>query len=327
MKKGKIISPFQGRQGQDLYETSAVLYYFLQVVMWFYIAGAIAYLVLIANVNIRHTYQVPPSLPGTLVSDRYGTFTWIFLMLSVIGNLFIAVLVPMLVLWRKDRGCTILWMVFLVIFTLLSVFTVVVLGGLWGSCNAQNQNGNICNDLEYCCAVEIYSNPANGCSNTGPCMLPNQPSSISQLRSNVDFRWLFAVSIVFMLFDITFFILLTILWFGGSDAIIKFPRMGDVVGQSKKFEPVESKMVYTQKIPTFSPPSGGSEATSVRARIVQTQPQENNNNNVEGKKVQELPTGITHTTELSGVEERKPHANAGKPGVVIDFSNNNKKAK
>ena len=305
--KSQIVSPFQGQQGQDLYENSAVLYYFLQVVMWLYIVGAIAYLVLIANVNIRHTYQLPNTMPGQLYSDRYSSMTWIFLMLSVIGNLSVAFLVPMLVLWRKDRGCSILWMVFFVIFTLFSGFTVTVLGAQYGSCNKQNQNGNICNDYDWCCAVEIYSNPANLCPNTGPCLLAGQPSSVAELSSNVDFRWLFAVSIVFMLFDLLFFILITTLWFGNSSKI-KFPtttQLEEVVDYQEDGEEEEEEMIPMKDI----------ENTGLRMRV--------GNSSTSGEQLQQ---GITHSVANKN-KARKPHKNAGKPGVVVNFASaGNKKA-
>ena len=316
--KSQIISPFQGQQGQDLYENNAVLYYFLQVVMWIYILGAIAYLVLIANVDIRHTYQLPNTMPGQLYSDRYSSMTWIFLMLSVIGNLSVAFLIPMLVLWRKDRGCSILWMVFFVIFTLFSVFTVTVLGAQYGSCNKQNQNGNICNDYYWCCAVEIYSNPSNLCPNTGPCLLPNQPSSVAELSSNVDFKWLFAVSIIFMLFDLIFFILITTLWFGSSSKINfqTTTQLEEVVEDYKKEEEEEEEEGEKEMISATD-----IENTGLRMRVGNSKNNNNNNNN--NSVGEQLQKGITHSVKNNA---RKPHKNAGKPGVVVNFAKVNKRA-
>lgn len=201
---------------QDAYDRGGALYYFIQVLKWIYFLGSIAYLVLIMNVTILHTIQNPPSSPGTLISQRYNSFVWVFLMLSVISHIGMALVIFMFVLWRKDRGCTIFWTILMILFLIISVFVVAMLGSLSGNCNGQNQAGNICNDLRWCCAPEIYTNPANLCQPTGAC--PATPVTLHDLSSNVDFRWLFAVSIIFMLLNIVLLIVLIYLRYGGKGA-------------------------------------------------------------------------------------------------------------
>ena len=204
-------SPFKGKEGEDRYEESTALFVILQIIVWLYVAGSIAYLVLIMNTTIRHTYLTPATMPGTLVSDRWNTFLWVFLFLSVVAHVGMPFVLDQLTLWRKSGGCSIFWAIFLILFVMISAIVVAVLGVYAGTCNGQNQNGNICNDLQWCCAPEIYSNPANLCPNTGMC---TPPKTLTELSSNVDFRWLLAVSIVFLVFDVGLLVTVIVLGIG-----------------------------------------------------------------------------------------------------------------
>jgi len=185
----------------DYYQTSSPWYYILQVVMILYGIGAIAYLVILQNENVPNTYF--RTLPGgTHFSLKYVSFQWVVLMLSAI-KIIMYCIVNTMILYRSSRGCSVLWFIIIILIAFVDVITVVGLGQFYSRCNQVGQLDNPCNDDRWCCAPEIYTVPTHNCPNTVACAAA-PVASLSELTSNIDFRWLFWVNFVFMIADLFF---------------------------------------------------------------------------------------------------------------------------
>ena len=185
--------------------------------------GYIASLVLIQNVQIEHTYH-KANVHGVLYSDRYVTTYWLAVMFMAVRPL-IFVVVCSLLLYRnttccgnKGTGCTAFWVVLLVILVLMDLLSFAIMSAQFSKCNGRGQVANGCNSYKWCCAPEIYSDPGNLCSITTPC---TPPVTLAELTPNVDFVWLFSVSVAFAAFDVFFLMVPVALWLtggGGSSA-------------------------------------------------------------------------------------------------------------
>lgn len=180
----------------DYYSIVSPWYWVLQVCVTLYGMGAIAYLVLVQNAHVVDT--VFNTLPGgTYYTWRYITFVWYALMLSC-TKLLVYPLVNAAILFRSNRGCSIFWFTLLAALVLVDVVVMVGLGTQYGNCNLSGQPNNMCNDPRWCCALEIYSAPSNGCRNTFAC---TPPVPLSALTPNVDFLWLFWVNFSLLIVD------------------------------------------------------------------------------------------------------------------------------
>jgi hypothetical protein len=177
------------------------------VLLLIYGAGVVASLVLLQNATVIHTNTLG-NIYGPLYSDRFVTPWWWALFFAATRVLMFMSVCSML-LYRKTGGwCTIIWIVPVSLFILLDLGSLIILGTYLGSCNANvpgNWN-NPCNSYVYCCDVRIYSNPENHCRPTAPCP-PGQAQTLEQMQPNTDFIWLFALSIVAIVFDCYFFML------------------------------------------------------------------------------------------------------------------------
>lgn len=215
------------QKGKDLYEENTFIYYFLNITLWLYILGFIAYLVLIINVQVTYTYNKTPGSPGTLFSLRFDSLLWWGLMLGV-ARMFVPFAVMNMILYRRTYGCSVFWIIFLSVIVLLDIFSFVVLAAQYGSCNHDNQPNNLCNSLLYCCVPQIFMNSNNMCPNAAPCPatvdLPNPPSTLADLSPNSDFLWLFWTQFIFILFDLVWIMLIVGLWVARTDSWSKQMR-------------------------------------------------------------------------------------------------------
>jgi hypothetical protein len=186
---------------RDYYHTSSPWYYVLQISVLVYAAGLVANLVLVMNTSVIDT--IFRTLPGgTPYSLKWHTFQWFIFMIANM-KYFMPILMNQMILYRKSRGCSILWFVFLFIIVMFDLFVVLGLLRFYSACNGQGQPDNPCNSLIYCCAQDIYTISTNACPNSSPC--PDYPGlTRDQLGANVDFKWYLAVSIVFLAFDLIF---------------------------------------------------------------------------------------------------------------------------
>ena len=193
---------------KDYYDKRQPVYYVFQVMQVLYLLGFLAHLVLILNATVvhSHTYQ---NNNGPLYSERAVSMYWFALVFSVC-RMFLFITASSLLLYRKtqcccgkpgNKGCSVFWTGLLIVCVCIDVFVLAVLGSYFHQCNVPGNANNPCNDLRYCHVPDVYNVFASGCTYTTPW---NPPVTLDQLRSNVDFRWLFATSVVFVAFDLVF---------------------------------------------------------------------------------------------------------------------------
>jgi hypothetical protein len=206
--------PFYISATQDLYEKDRWLHWLLWFIVGVYVVAQVLYTaVLVNNTAFEHTYVKHPSNPGVLTSDRYTLEWWAYTVNSMVVVLF-PMVVMMMIIYRKQYGCNVFW--FLVFFLAFAAHTAgcVVLSVSYAQCNADGQANNQCNSKLWCCAPEIYSNPANDCANTLPC---TPPVTLAELTPDVDFVWFYWTNIYFALFHIVFAGLVISYWWSDAD--------------------------------------------------------------------------------------------------------------
>jgi hypothetical protein len=140
-----------------------------------------------------------------------------------------------------------MWLFLLVVVIAMDFLVLSILSNHYSKCNGLDQLDNPCNDKKWCCASEIYSNPASLCGNTCAAFIP-----YSSLVADVDFIWLFSVTVAFCAFDLVFLFIPVGLWlYGGA-------QNGPVVSDDVL---AESDVEYKMQPP---PPQG-----AVGAQVVQ----------------------------------------------------------
>ncbi len=184
---------------RDYFVSSNAWYWVIQIISPIYYLALLAYTILLLDVVIPDTYcAVYPC--GTYFSLRFHSLEWIGVSFTAI-RVWLFPLFCFAVIWRRDFGCSVFWFIFFTICVLVDVFGFLTLSRLFASCNGLNQPYNICNDVNYCCAAEIWTVSANGCKNTGPCP-SGFPTVLSQMSSNPTFVWIWATSIPFVLLEV-----------------------------------------------------------------------------------------------------------------------------
>lgn len=198
----------------DAFDVTTAWYYTIHVMLIIYGLGYMASLVLIQNATIENTY-FKANNNGVLYSDRFNSLYWIALLFACI-RLFIFVSVCSLILYRnstccgaKPGGCSIFWLIILVVLLLADLLGFAILSSFYTRCNQIGQVGNPCNDLKWCCVPTIFSDASSLCSITAPCA---SAVTFSDLQSNMDFTWLYAASTAFVAFDLFFLLLPVGVW-------------------------------------------------------------------------------------------------------------------
>lgn len=208
--------------GRDYYTVYSGWYYALIVLTNLYAACYIAFLVLIQNANVPNTVFAPGSTWGTYFSLLYKGVYWLSLFLSC-WRILLYVVIQFMILFRKTRWCSIMWLVFIFLITLIDLLVVVCGGKMYGGCNTYGNPWNPCNDPNYCCAVEIYSQPNSGCTNTMACPA-GFPTSTSGLYPNVDFLWFFWANLGFFAVDLVFVVFFSSMFYQSpKDTVLDDP--------------------------------------------------------------------------------------------------------
>lgn len=211
---------FISADGQhDSFETGTASYYVTNVVTFIYGVGVVASLALVLSAQVLHTHTRGNDY-GPLYSDRYVTPWWWSLLFAVL-RVFMFMCVCSLLLYRKTGGwCIVIWMVPITLFILIDVGSLLILGTYLGACNGSGIGNfnNPCNSYVWCCDPRIYSNPDNHCRPTATCPA-GQAATLEQMRPNSIFLWLFALSVVAMVFDVYFFMLPFITTLSGARAL------------------------------------------------------------------------------------------------------------
>lgn len=216
------------RKGEsDTYNGTSPWYWVLHVMLVIYALGYLASLAISLNTVVPHTY-FKANQNGVLYSDRYNSAYWLATFFSAF-RLFVFLVLCSMLLYRNTRccgqngGCTVFWIMLLMGLVLLELFNFTILTNAFVKCNGVDQVDNPCNDLMWCCVPEVYTNPTNLCSNTIACApltgdgVPT-PTSLSQLKPNTDFIWMFSVTVCFMAFDVFFLLLPIGLWLVNSSS-------------------------------------------------------------------------------------------------------------
>ncbi|MBX9636967.1 MAG: hypothetical protein K2Q45_05390 [Nitrosomonas sp.] len=203
---------YRTKSGQDAYDEGKPIYYVLQVLLVLYCAGYIASLTLVQNMDVPHTYN-KGNADGILYSNRYISLYWFVGMFSGL-RIFVPIFVCLSILFRKTTCCgsntffcSSMWLVLLVIVLLFDFVSLSVLGNFYAKCNGLDQVDNPCNDKKWCFTQEIYSNPANLCGNTCNPFFP-----YASLVADVDFVWLFSVTVAFCGIDLVFLFIPVASW-------------------------------------------------------------------------------------------------------------------
>jgi hypothetical protein len=209
----------------DRYDVGQPYYYVLHVALIVYALSFVAFLVLIENATVPHTFH-HANQHGVLYSERSASRYWFALLVGTM-RLWIFLVVCTMLLYRKTYCtsrktgrrypcCSVTWSVVLVVLVALELAGLAVLGSYLSHCNGadSSQAENPCNDLRRCCANEVWTNPQNACPNTIACVVV---LSLDQLGKNEDFLWLFATTVCFVAFDMLFLFMPLGLWLAPRD--------------------------------------------------------------------------------------------------------------
>lgn len=211
---------------------SDLKWYLLQVAIYIFAAGIVADLVQVINLSVTDTYfrQLPG---GTYYTLKYSSLQWALLLLTNV-KLLMPVVALMAILFRKKRGCSIFWFTLVAAIWLISVVVVFGLGQLYSEANRNGQRDNIFTDPLYCCAPEIFTEPANHCPNTGACTCPPPPmpcpplpTTRADLHAWQDASARFWVDFVYMLYHTGLLIFFAIAFF--------YPSPGKRTNEAKKY--------------------------------------------------------------------------------------------
>lgn len=187
------------------YDRNETFYWFLWVLVIGYVIGVGVYIgVFIQNTSMVYTWFANPGAPGSELVSFRGTFTDVAIRLTIFSHVLALMIILCMVIYRGNYACSSLWFLLYVVTILMTIIGFGATLASYAHCNGQNEYGNPCNDLKWCCAPEIYSNPANRCPNTLPC---DPAVTLGQLRANDDFLGLFWTNtILFIVFQLGFLI-------------------------------------------------------------------------------------------------------------------------
>jgi len=182
---------------KDYFVSTCKWYWIIEIFSPIYCLSLLAYAILLLNVNITDGYcAVYPC--GTYFSLRYTSLQWISLAFTSM-RFVMFIFFCGAVIYRRDFGCSVFWFILLLALVIMDVFSFISLTKFYVSCH--DGPYNICNDINYCCASEVYSVASNHCKNTGPCPV-GFPTSIAQLRPNETFKWIYFTSLFYVLFEV-----------------------------------------------------------------------------------------------------------------------------
>jgi len=207
---------YTNKAGQDLYDRGAPLYYAVQILLLIYAVGYMGSLVLLQNAQVVHTHTKGFDY-GPIYSNRFDTLYWFALMFSGM-RIFVIIFVCLGILFRKTtccgckfNCCTGIWISLLIIVVMFDFLVLSILSTHYSKCNGLDQIDNPCNDKRWCCVEEVFVNPANKC---GAACTPFL--SYDTLVADVDFIWIFALTVCFCAFDLVFMLLPIGLWLNGG---------------------------------------------------------------------------------------------------------------
>lgn len=199
-----VTGPFAGK-----YKNNPYVYWFLWCFVITYVALVTVWVVIyVQNISIVHTWFKHPGMPGAELTSLRGSFTSVVLRIAIVIHPWVPFFVMFMIAYRKNVTLCIGAFVLMSVGFLLCFFAFTVLSDQYSHCNGQEQYGNLCNSLLWCCVNEIRSNPANMCPNTIDCATP---LTFDDVRANPTFEGLYWIHVVLtmlqgMYIGMTFFI-------------------------------------------------------------------------------------------------------------------------
>lgn len=191
------------------YDTSQFLYYFIWIFFITYVIGTGVFFLFVQNNSVTYTWFSSPGNPGASLSSRRGSFLDVTVRLIIIVHIIFCGLVATMVLYRKNYGCNILWIILIILSILTVALGILALAREYANCNNQNEYGNLCNDPNWCNVNEIRMNPVNRCPDPSP---SPSPALLSSLSPKPDFLGLFWTNFILFLMELTYLAMLIYYW-------------------------------------------------------------------------------------------------------------------
>jgi hypothetical protein len=158
---------------------------------------------------MTYTYFANPGNPGVELTSKRGSFLDVMIRLIIIVHILFCGIVASMILYRKNFGCNIFWVILIALAILTSIMGLLAMSRDYANCNQQGEFGNLCNDYNWCNVNEIRINPDNKCPDPSPSA---SPALLSSLSPNTDFLGLFWTHFVLLLMEISFLIVISYYW-------------------------------------------------------------------------------------------------------------------
>lgn len=262
MEKAKI---FTNADEVDLFdddnENPHWIYYLTHVLQVVYLVGFVCTTVLFVNAYVVHTHFFPGAPNNDLYSDRGTSLWWFVLCFNTLRFLFFLCMQWMFTfrntLCCKSRyaGCTIFWMVLMVLILAADFVALMANSYFLATCNGLDAFGNPCNAAGWCCLPDVRVRPGNHCPNEFSASCPVVP----EISKNYTFLGIFAVNVIFVVLELYFVILPLVLWFVNFRTIPKRAAAAAVVAVRRLEEapaptaPEMDKNALAELDPTLEP--------------------------------------------------------------------------
>lgn len=214
----------------DANENHTWVYYLTHVLQVVYGLGFVASAILFVNAYVVHTHFFPGAANNDLYSDRYTSLWWWVL---CFGTLRFAFFICMQWLFtfrntmcnakkRPFPGCTLVWLVLMVLLLAADIVGLVVNSYYLATCNGLDAYGNPCNAPGWCCYPDVRVRPGNHCPNefSGSCPAFNLPP----LDKEPTFLGIFSINVVFVALELYFVLLPLALWFKNFNTLQSIKR-------------------------------------------------------------------------------------------------------
>lgn len=191
------------------YDISKFLYYFIWIFFIIYVIGTGVFFLFVQNNSVVYDWFSSPGNPGASLSSRRGSFLDVAVRLIIIIHIIFCGLIASMILYRKNFGCNILWVILIAISILIVALGLLALAREYVNCNKQNEYGNLCNDPNWCNVNEIRMNLENRCPDPNP---SPSPALLSSLSPKPDFLGLFWTNFILLLMQIAYLVLIIYYW-------------------------------------------------------------------------------------------------------------------
>ncbi len=185
-------------KGNDLYEQSNFIRITFIVVWIVWILLFLASSVLVLNAKFRVDICEPAAGPctGEVYTDQWSSIGWIATCLFGTNVFFIAAY-QFLLAFGRNRACSIIWIVIMLLAWLAGFIGWVLLLSEKTNCNKPGYPSNICTSLEACLVPEFFNDAiGNRCPNS-PFGTRAYTLQLSNLEPRLDFMWFLWATVAF----------------------------------------------------------------------------------------------------------------------------------